>query len=330
MKKVALISTFCDTQEKQDILYENILKIKKLGIDVMALGPNFIQLPSHITEACDYFFYTKDNPLLEWPIKAYTHWYRYEHSPEKILIMHRGLADYGWAALFQTKKLSQIALTFDYDIFYHLIYDIKIDDVIEQEFLSNEVNILHPRRNPKNLDEIWETTLHFMVFDRPMMEIIEKEITLEEYLSTNGVAEGEVYKWREKYNLKTSNHFVVDQIFYWGDYDFYDYRLYPEFKLFFSKNESTHNWVNNETIQEPHTDNLRLVFHGFEDTIGKVKVKINGVWYSVTPKPFEFEEFPVSSQEINELIFEYNGKQVDYTKDYSYIMRNIVYYDYRK
>jgi len=329
MKKIALISTFCDTQEKQDILYENILKIKELGIDVMALGPNFIQLPSHITEACDYFFYTKDNPLLEWPVRAYSHWYRHEHSPEKILYMHRGLADYGWAALYQTKKLSQLALTFDYDMFYHMIYDLEIDSVIEQEFLENN-NIVHPRRNPNNPEEIWETNLHFIALKRELMEKIEKDITLDEYLRTNGVAEGEVKKWVEKYNIPISNHFVKDKIFYWDDYDFYDYRIFPEFKIFISKNEYTHNWVNNETIQEPHTDNLRIVFHGFEDTIGEVKIKINGIWYNPTPKPFEFEEFPVSSQEINELIFEYNGKQVDYTKDFSYIMRNLVYYDYRK
>jgi hypothetical protein len=328
MKKIALISTFCDTQEKQDILYENILKIKKLGIDVMALGPNFIQLPSHLTEVCDYFFYTKDNPLLEWPVRAYTHWYRKEHSPDKILMMHRGLADYGWAALYQTKKLSQLALTFDYDIFYHLIYDVEIDEVIKQEFLSNEVNIIHPRENPKNPGEIWYSTLHFMVFDRPTMVKIEQEITLKEYLRTNGVAEGEVEKWKHKFNLTTSEHFVKDLIFYWGDFDFYDYRLYPEFKLFFSKNEFTDFWADDK-IQEPLTDNLRLVFHGFENTIGEVKIKINGTWYNTIPKPFEYIEFPISSQEIDELIFEYNGKSVDYTKDYSYIMRNLVYYDYR-
>jgi len=329
MKKIVLISTFCDTQEKQDILLENILKIKELGIDVMALGPNFIQLPPRITEACDYFFYTKDNPLLEWPVRAYTHWYRKEHSPEKILYMHRGLADYGWAALYQTKKLSQLALTFDYDIFYHMIYDLEINEVIKQELLSNKVNLIYPRRNPKNLDEVWETTLHFMVFDRPMMENIEKEITLEEYLRTNGVAEGEVYKWREKYNLKTSNHPVVDKIFYWENFTFYDYKIFPEFEMFISKNEPT-DFKADGKILKPLTDNLRIVFHGFEDTIGEVKVKVNGTWYNRIPKPFEFEEFPVSSQNINELIFEYNGKQVDYTKDFSYIMRNLVYYDYRK
>ena len=327
MKKIALISTFCNTEVKLNTLKQNILKVKDLGIDVMVISP--ISLPKPITDLCDYYFQTKDNPLLEWPIRAYTHWYRKEHSSEKILYMHRGLADYGWAALYQVKKLSQFALSFDYKMFYHMIYDLEIDEIIKQELLDNK-NIVHPRRNPKNSEEIWETNLHFIALNRELMEQIEKDITLDEYLRTNGVAEGEVKKWVEKYNIPISKHYVKDTIFYWDDFDFYNYRIYPEFKIFLSKNTPTDIWLNNETICKQLGENLRLVFHGFEDTIGEVKIKINGIWYKKTPKPFEFIEFPVSSQEIEELIFEYNGKQVDYTKDYSYIMRNLVYYDYRK
>ena len=326
MKKIALISTFCDTQEKQDILYKNILKIKELGIDVMALGPNFIQLPSHITEACDYFFYTKDNPLLEWPTRAYTHWYRHIHSPSKVLEMHRGLADYGWAALFQTKKLSQLALTFDYDVFIHLIYDIEIDEPVSQEFLSNEVNIIHPRINPKNPNDIWDTTLHLMRFDRDMMEKIEQEITLKEYLGTNGMAEGEVMKWREKFQLKTSKVIVKDLIFYWGDFDFFNQSPFTEFKMYISKNDPAITWLGDPPIKAMLTENLRIVFHGITD-MGEIKIKINGVEYIETPKNFEFIEFPISSKNVDELIFEYNNKVVDYTETYSGIMRNLIYYN---
>lgn len=328
MKKIALISTFCDTQEKQDILYENILKIKALGIDVMALGPNFIQLPSHITQECDYFFYTKDNPLLTWPTRAYTHWYQHIHSDDKILRMTRGLADYGWAALYQTKKLSQIALTFDYDIFYHLIYDVEIDKRIEQEFLGNEVNIIHPRENPKNPGEIWYSTLHFMVFDRPTMVKIEQEITLEEYLRTNGVAEGEVEKWKHKFNLTTSEHFIKDLIFYWGDYDFYNYSPFPEFKMFLSKNEPMDIWVGDNPVREDLTPNLRMVFFHFNN-IGPIKVEVNGELHILTPKEFEFIEFHIDSKDVNSLFIEYNGKLVDFSKNYSDIMMNQIYYNRR-
>ena len=58
MKKIALISTFCNTEEKQNLLKENIIKIKNLGIDVIAISP--IQIPQDIVSLCDYFLYTKE------------------------------------------------------------------------------------------------------------------------------------------------------------------------------------------------------------------------------------------------------------------------------
>jgi hypothetical protein len=48
MKKIALISTFCDTEYKKNILHENVEKIKKLDIDVMLLSPNFIEIPKKL------------------------------------------------------------------------------------------------------------------------------------------------------------------------------------------------------------------------------------------------------------------------------------------
>ena len=148
MKKIVLISTFCDTEKKQNVFKETVLKIKELGIDIMAIAPNFIPIKQEIVDLCDFFFYTKENPLLKWPVRQYTHWYEMPMDNGKIMTLHRGFADYGWAALYQTKKLSQIALTFDYDIFYHIIYDLEIDSTVESEFLSNEVNLVHPRRDP--------------------------------------------------------------------------------------------------------------------------------------------------------------------------------------
>ena len=69
MKKIALISTFCDTEEKQNLLKENIIKIKNLKIDVIVISP--LQIPHDIINLCDYFLYTKENPVFDWPLKSY-------------------------------------------------------------------------------------------------------------------------------------------------------------------------------------------------------------------------------------------------------------------
>ena len=327
MKKVALISTFCDTEIKQNVLEENIKKIKSLGIDVIAISP--ITIPQHIVNLCDYFFYTKDNPLLKWPTRIYTHWYQMPISEGRITTLQRGLADYGWAGLHQVKKLSQIGLTFDYDMFYHLIYDLEIDEVVENEFKLNDINIIHPRRDPHHPDTLWETTLHFMVFDRELMSKIENEITLEEYLGTNGMAEGEVLKWKNKFNIPTSDHPVKDKIFYWGDYDFFNYSPFDEFKMFISKNEPITIWLGEDPVyDEVLPENLRIVFHGF-DHMNEIKIQINDVWYIKNPNPWEIIEFPISSQDIKELIFTYNNRSINFTEEYNDIMMNQIYYNHR-
>lgn len=327
MKKIALISTFCDTEEKQKILEDNIIKIKKLGVDVMAISP--IEIPQKIVNLCDYFFYTKDNELLKWPIRMYTHWYQMPISEGRITTLQRGLADYGWAGLHQVKKLSQIALTFNYDLFYHLIYDLEIDEVVENEIKSNQINVIHPRVNPNHPDEIWDTTLHFMIFDRDLMTKIEKEITLDEYLRTNGMAEGEVLKWRDKFNIKTSNHKVKDMIFYWENFNFFNYSPFSDFKMFLSKNEPTTIWLGEDPIYDAILpENLRIVFHGFEH-MSDINIQINGVNYLKSPKSWEIIEFPISSQEIKELLFTYNNVTINFTEKYNDIMFNQIYYNHR-
>ena len=66
-KKLAIISSFCNDEEKIKVLYENLLKLKEIGIDTLVLGPNFLPLPPKITELTDYFFYTKVYTLFTTP-----------------------------------------------------------------------------------------------------------------------------------------------------------------------------------------------------------------------------------------------------------------------
>ena len=42
MKKIALISTYCDDENKVNVLSKNIDKLKKLGLDVLIISPILI------------------------------------------------------------------------------------------------------------------------------------------------------------------------------------------------------------------------------------------------------------------------------------------------
>lgn len=326
-KKIALISTYCNTEEKENILLDNIRKIKKLGIDVMAISP--IKIKQEIVDECDFFIYTKENPLLKWPTRMHTHWYEQPIPGNKITSLHRSFDDYGWAGLYQVKKLSQIALTYDYDMFYHIIYDLEIDEVVESEFLSNNVNLVHPRRDPHHPETLWETTLHFMIFDREMMKKIIDEIKVEEYLRTNGVAEGEVLKWINKFDIKISDHPVKDKIFYFENFDFFNYSPFEDFKMFVSKNEPMTVWVGEKPILEKELPSkLRIVFHGFNE-LESIRLYIDGIRYQIEPKEWEIIEFDIDSLEIRSFFIEYKNRRIDFMGTYRSITMNQVYYNHR-
>ena len=50
MKKIVLVSTFCNNEEKQNVLKETVTKVKEMGMDVMVISPNFIQIKQEIIE----------------------------------------------------------------------------------------------------------------------------------------------------------------------------------------------------------------------------------------------------------------------------------------
>ncbi len=326
-KKIALVSTYCDTQEKKDIFLNLVKKVKSLGIDVMAISP--LPLDKEHMDACDFIFFTKENPILKWPVRLFTFWREMPISDNKIATIQRGVGDYSWAALYHVKKLTQIAMDYDYDIFYHMVYDLDIDEVVKNAITNFEGNIVYPRRDPHHPETLWETTLHFMSFDKDLMKKIEKEITLEEYLSTNGVAEGEVLKWKKKFNICGSENPVRDLIFYWKDYDFFDYSPVKDFKLFLSKNEEIDIWLGENPVYATKlSSKLRIIFFGFKN-LPELFLTIDGEKFEISPKPWEFIELPVDSKSINQIVLTYDNLEYDLTEKYLDISMNQIYYNHR-
>jgi len=326
-KKIALVSTYCDTEEKKQVFLNLIKKVKSCGVDVMAISP--LPLGDEYIKACDYLYFTKENPILTWPVRLFTFWKEFRLPDGRISTMQRGVGDYSWAALYHVKKMTQIAMDYDYEIFYHMIYDLEIDDVVERALKDFEGNIVYPRRDPHHPDTLWETTLHFMSFDRDLMKKIEKEITLEEYLSTNGVAEGEVLKWKNKFNIQGSEHPVKDLIFYWKNYDFFDYSPVKDFKMFISKNQDMDIWLGESPVyQSILPSKLRIIFYDFQDKI-ELEILLNGKKYSMNPIPFEYIEFDLSSQEVENFKIKYHENLYDLTEQFNEIVMNQIYYNHR-
>ena len=83
------------------------------------------------------FLITKDNPILDWPTRAMYAW-RYLNVNETKYTIGKTYPDYGFAGLTQIKQLSQIALGLDYNQFFHMIYDIKIDENVIEDDVENQ------------------------------------------------------------------------------------------------------------------------------------------------------------------------------------------------
>jgi hypothetical protein len=323
MKKIVLISSYCDTQEKINILSENIKVLKSLGLDTLVISP--ITLPKEIIELSDFVFFTKENPLLNWPLRGFTFW-KTHYSIDGWVTMHRNVADYGWAGLYQIKKMSQIALSYDYDLFYHIIYDLKIDQYVIDTIKSDKPNLIHPRINPNKNNEWWDVTLHFMVFDREIMSKIVDVIVLEDYLKWDGVAEGQALMWTQLFDIEISKTPVEDKIYYWGDREFFNYSFNSKYKMFISKIPNTNIWVEENGVQVEKDLSSNLTFY-FYDFLGPQTIKINvdGITKEYELNQNKIINFDVDSTSVKSISLTDNDDEYDYTTVYKEISRNLIY-----
>lgn len=250
MNRIVLISSYCNTQEKLDVLENCLDTIKKeLGYDTMVTSP--ISIPSKYIEKASYYFQTKDNPILNWPEKAIVIWQEIQlkdlQGNNIKGVMSSAMPDQGLANVIQVKKLSQIALTFDYDHFYHILYDLKLNDVALKTLRDNKPCAINAaRRLTAETDSHWRASLHCSSFNRKNLEIFEKVIGKQSYLMGRPpMYQGNRYPYIEEWISTIADTLgfelipdeVDDLIFEQnpGKYHFFDASLFDDFKLFIIK-----------------------------------------------------------------------------------------------
>lgn len=296
MKKIVLISSFCDTHQKIDILNRNINTIKNMGIDTMVISP--FSLPDEIINNATFFFKTKDNPVLDWPEHSMFSWSEIYINDEKYR-MSRTYADYGWAGLLQVKQLSEMALLFDYDQFFHMIYDLKIDDNVIDGLNSNKIRNIYPSKRD---NDIWKVGLHFMIFDRENLKRFISNIHLDSYLALKGA---DAFVWLHNLQQVFPYNFeempVEDEIYFYKGHDFYNYSPIDKFKMFIVKDDELRDTVKlmfynvieskNTTIKinDDYLDFTMLNYFVFDlglpDTsLTNVKIIYENIEYDITDK----------------------------------------------
>lgn len=307
MKKLFLISSYCDSEEKIEVLSNNLSKIKNLGHDTLLLSP--IPLKKDIIDLCDYFFQTKENPVSTIEEKTYIHWSIIENQKGERYRLERFFPEYGWAALYQNKKLSQIGLTFDYDIYYHIIYDTDINDGLVNEINSNTVNTYYSNKSTNG--DINEFSLHFIPLDREGMVSFERFLDRDKYVTSHDLTHDFMLKWVRETNIKKSNFIVEEHINFYTDINFFSIYNGNELNIFFEKFELN---------QEKN----KFICYGMKTDNVKIIINDDLIFDNITEK--EPLNTNLYTSEINKIEVQVNDVKYDCTESYYKIGRNKIFY----
>jgi hypothetical protein len=309
MKKIALISTYCDTPEKIHILIENAKTLKSLGVDVMVNSP--LLLDSSVTNHFDFYFQTKENPLLKWPERANTLWWKQINQYNREVILHKDVDDYGWAVLYQVKKLSEIALTYDYDIFYHVTYDIIVSNELTQDILNNKVNTTYHAINSNNPLDQWNVSSLFISFDKENLIKFLNKINKDEYLRINGFAEDFIETILDDIPMVKSEFPIKDLITIYNgcDSNLFNYSQSKNYKIFFS------HWLNK----------FSFILYNIKE--GNLKILLND------QEVFNIEDlvpqrFDSDGLDINSFKVIFNNEIIEYSNIINNIHRNVITYNH--
>jgi hypothetical protein len=302
MKKIALISSFCDNQEKLNLLKKNVKTIKSFGVDVMVISP--LKLDDETIDICDFLIYTKENPVLNWPEKAYFQWWD-GTVDGKHITMTTTYPDYGYAGLLQVKRMSDLALSMDYDIFFPMIYDINIDEHVESIFLDNKKNSFFPSIRDGH---IWSIGLHLISLDRDHLFRFKTLITKGSYL-----VEGDfdAFAWLHR-AVKLVPGFIEekpieDLIYYLENKDFFNISPDSNFKCFIHKNGQ---------------DNVKIVFYDFGG-VKNFKIKSNDYYSEFDVR--EWDEISLPFIDCNNLLVTQDDRLFDFSNEISKITHNEIF-----
>ena len=300
--KIVLISSYCDTKEKIDILINTIKTVKSYNLDVMVNSP--LPLPSDVINMCDFYVQTKENPLLYWPQKSVMSWVR-NTDKDKEIVIKRALIDYGWAGLYQTKKLSEYALTYDYDRYYHIIYDTEIDDTVVSTFLSDKKCNFYPFHEHK-------VSLHLIALDRENLLKFSNLITFDSYLKFNCIVENWLYDTivNSDMNYKIELEKIDDLILFHKDENLFDYSDINGLVFFIVKDV-----VNN--------DEVCLYFYNNKEKIN-VLINVDGVEASYNISNRDIINLGFKPYNIKNVLISYDGISSDITEKIKNITHNVI------
>jgi hypothetical protein len=307
--EIILISTFCNTEEKIKILQKNILKIKNKGFDVAIITP--LNLPHDVIEISDYVFFTKENPILDWPIHSMYNWKIFNLNDKKIKISQT-YPDYGWAGLNHVKRLGEMFLNYNYKTYAFIIYDSVLTDIHFEKIRNSHEGIVYPS---KRNNDVWKVGLHLMIFNKEMLKRVVNRITLKDYLSYKDF---DAFAYLHTHiviplQLEIDEEPVEDEIFYYENIDILNHSIHEGVKYF---------------ISSPYevVEDVKIFFYDITEPLN-IKLKINEIETTHTVSNLDVISSNLLKLEIKSIIIEYDNKTHDLTEKLNNIKNSLITYE---
>jgi FkbM family methyltransferase len=293
---IVLISSYCDNQEKKDVLLKNLKLLRDAGLDTAVISP--LPLPEEIVSATDYFFQTKENIVLSWPTHAMYEWMSFAIN-KKQYVLTTMYDDYGFSGLQHVKRLGEMFLNYDYDFYNYIIYDTVIDDYVLNFLKTGHRKMVFPSQRG---EKTWGVGLHLMSFDKENLKKVLEKITLENYLSYKDF---DAFAFLHNHiviplDIAIGDRYVKDWIFYYdNDNDKMNFSEIASLKYFFMSEESDRE--------------MSILFYGTKEVFDVV-IKINDTEKEYRIKNLDFINLGITKNEFKKGSIVINGKEYDLTK----------------
>ena len=211
MTKAVIILSHCNTEEKLQVLKNNILKLKSNpNLDIILTSHIF--LPQEIVDSVEYFVYDKSNPVLSWPQRGMFSWKEYNK-----IYLNTIQPDYGWCVFNQIKLGGLMAL--DYDISYIINYDLVIDLNVN-EILNNNIQETNFFQSKNYQGEVQNPSLLLFKVNKPHLQYLINNISIDDYCNSHKTAEQYLNTLIQNLEHTIPDYFVFDQI------DFFDKQIF--------------------------------------------------------------------------------------------------------
>jgi hypothetical protein len=156
MKDLIMISSFCDTKEKEEILRNlvNQVNTKKDKFDLMVVSHTVV--PDDISGKCDFVLYDKKNELLyEWDLRCKP-WFN-PNNQRQIISIFTGFFNTHLAIWRMIILGNSLAKNVGYNKVHHVEYDTSINDfseLIENSELLEKYDCVTYHKTKDNVDSL--------------------------------------------------------------------------------------------------------------------------------------------------------------------------------